>query len=587
MIRHLYRLCPQPWLLLRLGLLHAVLAVLQGLLLALLVPILRALLRAEPDFAAAEPWLFTGAIGLLVYAVLTMIASPVGFAASMQLAAQLRHHVMRHVTTLPLGWFTADRKARLARALTADVGCVAQLAVTIGAPAITCVLVSATILAVVFAVDLRLALLLLAVVPVAYVTLRHAGRVASAAEIELEAAATEIAARAIELGQAQPVLRAAGRGETGGERLREALDEHRRSYRRGLGRSTLPDLGYTAVVMAGLLAVLVLGARMLLVGALSVADTVAWMVLAVRFFEPLGALIDLVGALRAMDNAMTRLEEIFHAPALPRSADPVRRVERASVEFSRVSYAYTDTPALSEVSFVCPPGTTTALVGASGSGKTTVTRLIARFFDVDAGVVRVGGVDVRDLDPEVLMNEIAIVFQDVYLFDATIEENLRLARPEATREELLIAARAARLDEVVERLPNGWQTRVGEAGAQLSGGERQRVSIARAFLKQARIVLIDEAGSALDPENERAIGHAIAELARDRERTVIVIAHRPTTLASADQVVSLAGGRVVETGAPDELRRAGGVFARLYHQYEQTRGWCIAARRDATRSASP
>nr|BFF04738.1 hypothetical protein GCM10020241_64130 [Streptoalloteichus tenebrarius] len=228
------------------------------------------------------------------------------------------------------------------------------------------------------------------------------------------------------------------------------------------------------------------------------------------------------------------------------------------------------------MSFVCRPGTTTALVGPSGSGKTTVTRLVARFFDVDSGSVRVGGVDVRDLDHATLLGEIAIVFQDVYLFDTTIEENLRLARPDATREELEAAARAARLDEVIERLPDGWDTQVGEGGAQLSGGERQRVSIARAFLKRARIVLLDEAGSALDPENEGAISEAIANLARDPERTVIVIAHRPATLATADFVVALDGGRVMEFGSPVDLLRTGGTFARLHNQYEHARSWHIA-----------
>ncbi|MFC7740151.1 ABC transporter ATP-binding protein [Nocardiopsis composta] len=222
------------------------------------------------------------------------------------------------------------------------------------------------------------------------------------------------------------------------------------------------------------------------------------------------------------------------------------------------------------------PGTTTALVGPSGSGKTTVTRLIARFFDVDTGRVRVGGVDVRELDPAALLDEIAIVFQDVYLFDDTIENNLRLARQEATRGELEEAARAARLDEVIERLPAGWRTRVGEAGAQLSGGERQRVAIAWAVLKRARIVLVDEAGSALDPVNEAAVSQAIADLGDDPERTVVVIAHRPATLAAADHVVSLDGGRVVETGTPEELLRTGGAFARLNRRYERARRWRIA-----------
>lgn len=576
MIRKLYQLWPDPRVLLRMGLLQAFLAILQGLLLGLLVPILRALLQPEPNFVVASPWLLLGMIGLAIYWVLSVITTPIWFAASMELAASLRHHLMQHITTLPLGWFTTEHKARLARAVTADAGSVAQLAVTIGSPAITATLVPITIIAVVFAIDWRLALLFLAVIPVAFLALRHAGRVAARAELELEEAATEIAGRAIELGQAQPVLRAAGQGRTGSARMQKALNAHRQSYRRGLQRSTLPDLLYTAIVMGGFIVILVASVQLLLSGELAFSDTIVLLVLTVRFLEPLGSLIELIGALRAMENAIVRLQRILNIAALPISQKPVHRLEHADIEFSHVAYSYGDSVALSDVSFHCPSGSTTALVGASGSGKTTITRLIARFFDADTGYVRVGGVDVRDFDHDVLLNSIAVVFQDVYLFDTTIEENLRFARADATHEEIMDAARAARLDEVIARLPDGWHTRVGEAGTRLSGGERQRVSIARAFLKRARIVLIDEAASALDPENERAISDAIASLARDRRRTVIIIAHRPSTLASADYVVALDAGRVAETGTPAELLATGGIFARLYGQYEQARSWHIA-----------
>ncbi len=579
LIRHLFKLWPDPALLIRLGVLQAVMAVLQGLLLGLLVPILPALLRPEPDFAAAMPWLVAGAAGLVVYGVLSVIATPVGFTASGELAAQLRLHLMRHVSDLPLGWFTSERKARLSRAVTEDVGHVAHLAIVTGGPAITSLLVSATILVITFVVDWRMGLLFAVIAPVALLALRRSARIADEAVILLEKANTEIAGRAIEFGQAQPVLRAAGLAETGSERMRDALEEHRRTYRRGMDRSMVPDLTYTGVVVVGLGAVVVLGAYLLVEGSISVAVTVALLVLAVRFIEPLGGLIDLVGALREMDNSIKRLMTILDTPALPQKRDAARALGDASIEFSGVRFAYGDRPALSDVSFRCAPGTTTALVGASGSGKTTVIRLIARFFDIDAGRVRVGGVDVRDLDQKTLMEDVAIIFQEVYLFDDTIENNLRLALPDATPEDLAAAARAARLDELIARLPDGWNTRVGEGGAQLSGGERQRVSIARAFLKKARIVLIDEASSALDPENERAISQAIVNLARDADRTVIVIAHRPTTLAAADHVVALDAGRVVEIGTPADLRRAGGFFARLCAQYEQARNWRISAAR--------
>ncbi|WP_020673545.1 ABC transporter ATP-binding protein [Amycolatopsis nigrescens] len=587
MIRQIHRLYPHPGLLVRMGLFQAVLAVLQGLLLGLLVPVLRALLRPEPDFAAATPWLITGAIGFGLYLVLSVITTPVGFAASSELTAQLRHRLMGHLTTLPLGWFSADRKAQFVRTVTGVTAAIARICVVVGGPVINCVLVPATVVVVTFTVDWRLASLLLVAMPIAVLVLRASRRITVDVVRDMEVAANEVTGRAIEFGQAQSVLRAAGQAGTGTVLMRDALAEHRRRYRRGLNRLLVPSLSYTGVVMAGFVVVLVFGARFLLDGSLPVADAVALLVLAVRFLEPIGALADFVPGLGAAHYCVERVEEVLETPSLRVSADPVRRLEHTGIEFSDVTFSYGGPPVLTDVSFHCRPGTTTALVGPSGSGKTTVTRLIARFFDIDSdvdtasgsGSVRVGGVDVRELDHATLLNEIAIVFQDVYLFDTTIEDNLRLARPDATRAELVEAARAARLDEVIARLPEGWHTRVGEAGAQLSGGERQRVSIARAFLKQAPIVLIDEAGSALDPENERAISHAIADLAKEPGRTVIVIAHRPATLATADHVVALDAGRVTETGTPAELHRAGGTFARLYNQYEHARSWHISTAR--------
>ncbi|WP_408993476.1 ABC transporter ATP-binding protein [Streptomyces sp. 1268] len=578
MIRRLYRLWPNPKLLARLWLLTAAQAVLQGLLLALLIPILDAVVRPEPDIGAATTWLVLGAVGAALYAVLSIVATPVGFAAAGALAAQLRRRLMHHVSTLTLGWFTAEHKARLARAVTADVGSAAHLAVTIGGPVITSTLLPATVVVVTFTVDWRMALLLCAIALVAYLALRRAARISEIAEIELERAAAGVASRAIELGQAQPVLRAAGHAE-GTPRMRAALEDHRETYREGMRRARQPFFVYTGVIMAGFVAVLALTAELVLSGRIEAATAIVLLVLAARFLEPLGNLIELIGALRALGNQIARIEELLATEALPVPAEPVRRIDEAEVEFADVTFTYPggDTPALRNVSLRCPAGSTTALVGPSGSGKTTATRLIARFFDIDSGELRIGGVDVRRLDPTTLLDEIAIVFQDVYLFDDTIEDNLRLARPEATWDELREAATAARLDEVIERLPAGWQTRVGEGGAQLSGGERQRVAIARAMLKRARIVLVDEASSALDPENEAAITRAIANLGADPDRTVIVIAHRPATLEAADLVVSLDGGRVVESGTREELLRTGGTFARLSSQYERARHWRIAS----------
>ncbi|MEX5634483.1 ABC transporter ATP-binding protein [Parafrankia sp. FMc2] len=583
MIRRLWRLWPSPGLLVRLWLLTAVLAVLQGLLLGLLVPVLRALLRPEPDFGAATGWLVLGSAGLLAYCLLSALVAPVGFAASMELAVQLRRRLMGHVTTLPLGWFTADRKSHFVRTVTNITGELAQLTFVIIAPAITGLLVPITVVSVIAVVDWRLAIPLLVCLPAGLLVLRQTRRTVAEVSAAMEVGGNAVAGRALEFGRAQPVLRAAGLAATGGVRLREALDLHRLRYRRGLRRMLVPELAFSAVVATAYVATVLLGTGFLLDGTLPAADAVALLVLAVRFVEPFGGLGGHASGLGAMEYLVTCVEDVLRTRALPAAPHPVRAVPHAGIEFTAVSFSYGATRALADVSLRCEPGTTTALVGASGSGKTTVTRLVARFFDVDSGSVAVGGVDVRDYDHTALTAQIAIVFQDVYLFDTTIEENIRLARPDASQAEVLAAARAAQLDEVIDRLPAGWRTQVGEGGAQLSGGERQRVSIARAFLKNARIVLIDEAASALDPENEAAVSRAIATLGDDPARTVVVIAHSPATLRAADQIITLDGGRVAECGPPAELLRTEGIFARLSRQHEHTRSWRISARTDPAR----
>lgn len=239
-----------------------------------------------------------------------------------------------------------------------------------------------------------------------------------------------------------------------------------------------------------------------------------------------------------------------------------------------MGFAYhTGEQVLRDVSFTAKQGEVTALVGPSGGGKTTVSRLAARFWDLDQGRITVGGMDIAQVDPETLLSLYAIVFQDVTLFDNTILENIRIGRKDATDEEVLAAARLANCDEFAEKLPEGWHTRIGENGSQLSGGERQRVSIARAFLKNAPILLLDEATASLDVDNETLIQTALSRLIQDR--TVLVIAHRMRTVAGADKIVVLDGGVVAEAGSPQDLLRQGGKFARMVRQQTASQTWTL------------
>ena len=242
--------------------------------------------------------------------------------------------------------------------------------------------------------------------------------------------------------------------------------------------------------------------------------------------------------------------------------------------FDHVGFSYNDgEQVLEDVSFTAKEGEVTALVGPSGSGKSTCSKLAARFWDASSGTITVGGVDVSTVDPEVLLGDFAAVFQDVLLFDDTVMGNIRLGRRDATDEEVLAAARAANCDEFVERMPQGYQTMIGENGSRLSGGERQRISIARALLKGAPVVLLDEATASLDVENETKVQEALSRLLAGK--TVIVIAHRMRTVMSADKVVVLDGGRVAEQGSPAELMAKGGLFARMVGLQTQSAEWAL------------
>ena len=253
------------------------------------------------------------------------------------------------------------------------------------------------------------------------------------------------------------------------------------------------------------------------------------------------------------------------------------RAEQKSYDivFDHVGFAYnTGETVLKDVSFTAKQGEVTALVGPSGGGKTTVSRLAARFWDINRGKITVGGMDVSRIDPETLLSLYSIVFQDVTLFDNTILENIRIGNKDATDEQVIAAAKLANVDEFAEKLPDGWHTNIGENGCELSGGERQRISIARAFLKNAPIILLDEATASLDVENETLIQTALSRLVADK--TVLVIAHRMRTVAGADKIVVLSDGTVAEEGSPKDLEEKNGVYAHMVKLQTESQNWKLA-----------
>ncbi|RKT52421.1 ABC transporter ATP-binding protein [Saccharothrix australiensis] len=528
----------------------------EGLACALLVPVLRALLGSTPG--DAWPWLAAFGAAVAVCAVLRYRGDLTGFRAGTALLRGMYHRLGDHLARLPIGWYSADRVGRLSvlagRGVLETMGVIAHLL----PPFLSACVTPLTIVAVMTAFDWRLGLAALAGAPVVVAVQVWAGRSTAAADAERAERDHEATGRVIEYLRAQPVLRAGGRTAERFRLLDDSLREVERASRRAV-RSALPGaVGLAVAVQAVFTALLVLGAHLALGGDVGAAEVVALLVLAARCADPLLSLVDLGGRLRGARAELARLDAVLRTEPLPEPRRPVRPT-RHDLEFASVGFRHGERVVFDGVSLTVPEGQRVAVVGPSGAGKSTLLQLLARFYDVDAGAVRVGGVDVRSIGSDELMSRIAIVFQDVYLFDGTVEENVRLGRPEASAAEVRAAAAAAGLDEVVARLPGGWATEVGEGGARLSGGERQRVSIARALLKDAPIVLLDEVTSALDPENEAAVQEGVERLMAGR--TVVMVAHRMRTVQRADRVVFLDGGRVVEEGTPADLLRRGGRYA--------------------------
>ena len=323
----------------------------------------------------------------------------------------------------------------------------------------------------------------------------------------------------------------------------------------------------------GIASVIVVGTMLLVAGRVDFLVFFVYLLAVTRVYDPINVILQAIAELMDMSLSLGRMRAIENEPIQTgrTSFEP----QGYDVVFDDVCFAYADgEDVLDGVSFTAREGQVTALVGASGSGKSTAVKLASRFWDVSSGAVFVGGVDVSTVDPETLLSSFSEVFQDVVLFDDTVRENIRLGKKNATDEEVLAAAKAARCDEFVERLPNGYDTLIGENGGRLSGGERQRISIARALLKNAPIVLLDEATASLDVENETQVQAALSELLQGK--TVLVIAHRMRTVDNADKIVVLEGGRVVEQGSPAELReKPEGRYRRMLELQRESAAWAL------------
>lgn len=353
------------------------------------------------------------------------------------------------------------------------------------------------------------------------------------------------------------------------------IDRHERATFKSEVGAGIPVQLAQAIMRFGIATAILVGSLMLADGSIGFMVMFGFLLVVSRIYAPFDqSMLMLAELFMATEVAAPRMKALYDEVAATGSEDFSPQGHDVTFEDVTFSYGEGDEPVVSNVSFVAKEGDVTALVGPSGSGKSTLTKLAARFWDADGGRVLVGGVDASTIDPETLLKDYSVVFQDVLLFDDTVMGNIRLGRRDATDEEVLAAAKAAMCDDFVRKLPQGYDTMIGENGSKLSGGERQRISIARALLKDSPIVLLDEATASLDVENESQVQEALSNLLAGK--TVIVIAHRMRTVMNADKIVVLDEGHVVEQGAPAKLLEQNGLFSRMVRLQSESSGWSLA-----------
>ena len=552
-------------------------AVLQGITLALMIPFLRAL-YSRSQFLTA--WLIAVVVMAVSAALVDTIAMHRSYRVSVfEVCDTMIDRVADHVLTLPLGWFSAEREAAVVNATSKEVNTLSHLASMVIPNLCNAFIVPLVMLGATAVVEWPLALIMAAAIVPLVLTWRLMGAATTRANEMEDRTSSAAAGRLVEFARLQPVLRATGATKTGWAPVQAALEADSASTLDGLRVKGRPGQYFNLIVNVAFALVMAAGLSRVSGHRLDVVGYLAIMAVTARTLLPLTKAA-MYGS--EADNAKIALRavgDILDARPLS-EPEPGQEIEPrgTTIALNDVSFSYdAGRPVLAGVSLSAPQGRVTALVGPSGAGKSTILRLAARFWDVDDGTVTIGGAPVRSMRASTIMGMTSMVFQDVYLFDTTIRENLRIARPEATDAELAEAARRARLDRVIEALPHGWDTQVGPGGLSLSGGERQRVAIARAFVKDAPILLLDEITSALDGENESAITEVVRELSEGR--TVIVVAHRLSTVRQADEVVFLeptqAGARVAQRGTPQELAAVPGPFREFIEASTASSRWHI------------
>jgi len=571
--------------------LSCIVGMVRGLSLIAFIPAAIALTSGRPAWGMnLTAWLIVLALCALASFITEYLLAMRSYMVSFDFLSNMHRAIGDKVASLPLGSFRADTAGKMSRLVSRELMLLGEMFAHMYSPFIAAIVTSLTMLVGITVFSPALGLVCVLAIPVIAGGVWVARACLNSGSALKEPPAQELSHRIVEYATKQGALRACGRSSSY-EPLERAEDTYGKAARRSLIRETIGQVVNGMAAQVVVVSLIIVIGLLAVGGSVSPVEAIVSIGLLLRFTQILVDIGMLASAFETRRPVLDLSHEVLSAPELPilpaspdkdpassdhdpSSPDQDPACSGSAVALTDVSFAYeADHPVLRGVSFQVAPGTMTAIVGPSGCGKTTIARLVARFYDVDAGSVSVGERDVRQWDTAQLMAQLSLVFQDVYLFDDTLEANVRIGRADASDDDVKEAARLSGVDEIVERLPLGWKTRVGEGGRALSGGERQRVSIARALLKAAPIVLFDEATSALDPENENHITDAMDALRRNA--TLIVIAHKLDTITAADQIIVLDhSGRVAQVGTHAELySQSDGQYRDFWQARSRAAGW--------------
>ena len=486
------------------------------------------------------------------------------------MAADRRISIANRLKSVPMGFFSDNSLGQISGVCTTVVGSIESMVPMVLVNILGGLITTAVFAALLLVFDWRIGLIVLAGIALYLCAVSAMEKKSAVIANDTQRSQTALIEAVLEAIQGMSVIKSFNLTGKGDKKLQDALEYNRRSNIEVSEILTPYTALQEAILQMAGVGMMLAAILLWISGSMSLANSLMVLVMSFLVFNQIKAFGMGVSMLRLAAAAIDRTEQTEDMPRMDESGKALNP-RKHDIVFDHVSFSYEQKQILHDISATLPDKTTTAVIGPSGSGKTTFCSLIARFWDPDSGSVRIGGYDVKDYTLEALMDQISVVFQNVYLFADTIENNIKFGKPDATHDEVVAAAKAACCDDFIEALPDGYDTVIGEGGASLSGGEKQRISIARAMLKNAPIVILDEATANVDPENEDRLQKAIEALTRDK--TIIMIAHRLKTVRHADQILVIDHGRIVQQGKHEQLIEQPGLYADFVGGKKQTVGW--------------